>query len=548
MEKRRLDDLLAYIKQLNGIGAALSAEKDLTRLLEQILDGAMSLTNADGGTLYTLTPDQELQFQIVRNRSLKLEMGGSKGEMLGFESIPLYDHDGNPNEKTVVAYAVLNDKSVNIEDAYSVGEFDFSGTRLFDKNLGYRSRSFLVLPLKNHENDIIGALQLINATDPDTGAVIPFDNQSQSFGESIASQAAVAITNRRLIDSLEQLFESFIMTLAKAIDDKSPYTGEHCRRVPIITLMLADAVSETAEGPLADYSISATDRYELHIASLLHDCGKVITPVHVMDKSTKLETIFDRVHLVDTRFEVVKRDLEISRLKALLGTAEGFRTADVDAIEERFASQSRRLEEEREFLRRCNQGGEFMHAEDQEAVRRIGQHRWVGPSGKEKTLLSRDEITNLTVSKGTLTDVERNTINHHIVTTMEMLEGLPFPKHLKNVPEYAGGHHERMDGKGYPKGLTREQMSVPARIMAIADIFEALSSRSRPYKPPKTLSECLSIMGKMAETGHIDVDLYNVFVQKEVYLRYAKEYLEEEQIDEIDAALLQPVSSTVAQA
>ena len=250
MENRQLEHLLAYIGQLNEIGAALSAENDLTRLLEQILDGAMSLTNADGGTLYTLTPEQKLEFQIVRNRSLQLEMGGSKGEMLGFESIPLYDGQGNPNEKTVVAYAVLNDKSVNIEDAYRVVDFDFSGTRLFDEKLGYRSRSFLVLPLKNHENDIIGALQLINATDSETGAVIPFDNLSQSFGESIASQAAVAITNRRLIDSLEKLFESFITTLAKAIDDKSPYTGEHCRRVPIITLMLADAVRETADGGL----------------------------------------------------------------------------------------------------------------------------------------------------------------------------------------------------------------------------------------------------------------------------------------------------------
>ncbi len=539
MQSPQLDHLLEHIRRLNEIGTALSAEKDLTRLLELILNSAMALTSADGGTLYTLTPERELRFQIVRNRSLGLELGGSKGALLGLESIPLFNEDGSPNEKTVVAYSVLNDRPVNIEDAYCTADFDFSGTRVFDERLGYRSKSFLVLPLKNHENDIIGAMQLINAIDPVGGEVTAFDSQSQRFGESIASQAAVAITNRLLIDSLEKLFESFITVLAKAIDHKSPYTGEHCRRVPALTLMLADAINNTDEGPLADFFVSDKARYELHIASLLHDCGKVTTPVHVMDKSTKLETIFDRIQLVDTRVEVLKRDLEIERLRALL---EANGCQDLGVAESGFADRVLQLEEDRRFLRRCNLGGELMPEDDQDRVREIAKRRWVGPSGGEEPLLSAEEVENLTVPKGTLTAAERDTINHHIVTTIEMLEGLPFPKHMKNVPEYAGGHHERVDGKGYPRGLTRDQMSVPARAMAIADIFEALSSRDRPYKPPKALSECLAIMRRMAETGHIDADLYNVFLQQKVYLRYAEEFLEQEQIDEIDPLLLSPLA------
>ena len=286
-------------------------------------------------------------------------------------------------------------------------------------------------------------------------------------------------------------------------------------------MMLAEAVNATEVGPLKDFTMTDKDRYELKIAGLLHDCGKVTTPVHVVDKATKLETIFDRVHLLDTRFEVLKRDAEIAMLKGEL-TREGY----VDKIGE--------YEEDRAFLRRTNVGGEFMRDDDVERVKRIARHRWRDVNGDEVDFLTEDELKNLTIRAGTLTGDERQIINHHINATIKMLEALPWPKHLKNVPEYAGGHHERMDGKGYPKGLKREQMSVQARVMGIADIFEALTARDRPYKKGKTLTESLDILGKFKLNGHVDPDLFDVFIREKVYLKYAELFMNPEQIDEVD--------------
>jgi hypothetical protein len=281
--------------------------------------------------------------------------------------------------------------------------------------------------------------------------------------------------------------------------------------------------------------MSDKDRYELKIAGLLHDCGKVTTPVHVVDKATKLETLYDRIHVIDTRFEVLKRDAEIDMLKekALL-VAHGAPPAEHDAADARYRERLRRIEDDRAFLRACNIGGEAMRDADIERVRAIARIRWSDVAGQDANFLSDDELKNLTIRAGTLTAEERQVINHHIVATIKMLEALPWPKHLRNVPEYAGGHHERMDGKGYPKGLTREQMSVQARVMGIADIFEALTAKDRPYKKGKTLSESLQIMGKFRLNGHVDPDLFDVFVRKKVYRRYAEMFLDKEQIDEVD--------------
>jgi HD-GYP domain-containing protein (c-di-GMP phosphodiesterase class II) len=519
------DDLVQRLEQLHAIGASLSAERDIGRLLEAILTAAKSITRADGGTLYRLTGDGTLRFEIVRTSSLKLYLGGTTGNPIPFYPIHLTGKDGKPNHSMVAAYAALTGKTVNIADAYTADGFDFTGTRNFDKKTGYRSKSFLTVPMANHEHEIIGVLQLINAQDPKTGEIVPFSPADQRLAESLASQAAIALTNRMLINQLEQLFESFIALINTAIDEKSPYTGGHCQRVPALTMMLAEAVSETSEGPLRDLQMTEKDRYELKIAGLLHDCGKVTTPVHVVDKATKLEGIFDRIHLIDTRFEILKRDAEIAMLKS--GTPEA---------RARQRERLRQIEEDRMFLRAANIGSERMRDEDIERVRRIAEYRWTDLSGHEAKFLSDDELKNFSIRSGTLTAEERQIINHHIVATIKMLEALPWPRHLKNVPEYAGGHHERMDGKGYPKGLTREQMSWQARVMGIADIFEALTAKDRPYKKGKTLSESLEILGRMSLNGHIDPELFDVFVRRKIYLRYAEMFLDKEQIDDVDAA------------
>jgi len=523
------DDLVQRLDQLNAIGASLSAERDINRLLEAILTAAKTITRADGGTLYRLTEEKTLRFEIVRTSSLKYYLGGTTGNPVPFYPIQLYK-DGKPNQTMVAAHAALTGKTVNIADAYTAEGFDFAGTRAFDAKTGYRSKSFLTVPMRNHEGEAIGVLQLINAQDPHSGEIVAFSSSDQRLAESLASQAAVALTNRMLINQLETLFESFIGLINGAIDEKSPYTGGHCQRVPVLTMLLAEAVNDTRQGPLADFHMTEKDRYELKIAGLLHDCGKVTTPVHVVDKATKLETIFDRVQLIDTRFEVLKRDEEIESLKARAPMGR------MEAAEEeaRLRERLRRIDDDRKFLHACNIGSERMRDEDIEHVKRIAKYRWRDVSGHEADFLTVDEVKNLTIRAGTLTEDERKVINHHIVATIRMLEALPWPKHLTNVPEYAGGHHERMDGKGYPKGLTREQMSVQARCMGIADIFEALTAKDRPYKKGKTLSESLEILGRMKLNHHIDADLFDIFVRRKVYRRYAEIFLDKEQIDEVD--------------
>ncbi len=528
-----VEDLFRRLDELNEIGAALSKERDIDRLLEKILLAARAITHADGGTLYRVTEDgRALRFEIVRTGSLNIALGGTTGNAIDFPDLPLVNESGQPNNSLVAVYAAAHGQTVNIADAYCEAGFDFSGTRRFDQGTGYRSKSFLTVPMRNHENEIIGVLQLINALDPLTGDVTVFSTADQRLAESLASQAAIALTNRQLISQLEELFEAFISLINLAIDEKSPYTGGHCQRVPVLTMMIAEAVDRTAEGPLADFRMTDKDRYELKIAGLLHDCGKVTTPVHVVDKATKLQTIFDRIHLIDTRWEVLKRDAEIHSLRQQLALREPRDAAAEEAIRASCEAEMASIEAHRSFLRKANIGGEAMSEVDQQRVRDIGsQRQWRNVDGVMADFLTADEIENLSIRAGTLTAGEREIINHHIVATIAMLDKLPWPRHLTKVPEYAGGHHERMDGKGYPKGLTREQMSIQARIMGIADIFEALTARDRPYKNGMKLSQAMDILAKFAAGGHIDRQIFEVFVREEVYLRYAERFLDPGQID-----------------
>ena len=528
------DRLIRQLEDLNAIGIALSAERDHQRLLEMIVISAKQLTNADAGTLYIVTPDNTLHFEIMRTSSLGIAMGGTTGKPIPFSPLPLYLEDGKPNHHMVAAYAVLNDCTVNIEDAYKAEGFDFSGTSQFDAVTGYRSSSFLTVPMKNHEGDIIGVLQLINAKDAATGQITAFSKYSQHLVESLASQAAVALTNHRLIEGLKDLFEAFIRLIAGAIDAKSPYTGDHCRRVPELAMMLADAVNRTKSGPLKDFSMDEEELDELRIAAWIHDCGKVAIPDSLMDKPTKLSKLFDRIALLEQRFELLKKQVECRLLRQQLQAGRQGNEHAEALLAQEYADWVKRLDEDRDFLQQVNIGSECMSIADQERVRAIAQYRLEDAQGKEANFLSDEEVCNLTIKSGTLTPEERQMVNHHIVVTIDMLESLPYPPGLRRIPEYAGGHHERMDGRGYPRGLRREQLSIPARMMGIVDIFEALTSADRPYKKAKTLSETLQILGNMKLNQHIDPDLFDVFIREKVYLQYAQCYLQPEQIDEVD--------------
>jgi HD-GYP domain-containing protein (c-di-GMP phosphodiesterase class II) len=527
-------DIALRLEQLTELSVELSTNHDIALLQERILKAAKSMTHADGGTLYRTSADKKnLSFHISINDSLGMYQGGTSGHSVDIPDIPLYTASGSKNLGAVAAYAANTGVSVNIQDVYQVDVFNFSAMRSFDQQYGYHSQSFLTVPMLDHEEEVIGVLQLINAKDPATGKTRAFTDTDQRFIEALASQAAIAITNSQLIARLENLFESFIKLINIGIDEKSPHTGRHCEHVPELTMMLADAVHRTEQGTFADFRMTEGDRKQLWIAGLLHDCGKITTPVHVVEKATKLETIFDRIHLVDTRFEVLKRDAEIRALKEKL--SYGGDTHHHDAINRRLSAELAAIDSDRGFLRQANIGGESMSADDQKRVIDIARrYRWIGPDGEEQDLLNDEEVGNLSIRAGTLNAQERDIINNHISVTIRMLESLPWPKHLQNVPEYAGGHHERMDGQGYPRGLRADQMSVQARMMAVADIFEALTARDRPYKKGKSLSESLKILGGFKLRNHIDPDLFDVFIREKVYLEYARRFMDPSQIDHVD--------------
>jgi len=525
------------VKRLQEIGLALSTEDDINVIFELIMSEAKNITNADGRTLYMISDDgKTMKFEIMQTDSMNFAQGGTTGVEITIPPMQLFDEEGNPNHSSNVAYSANTGKTANIKDVYTAKGFDFTGPKNFDKNTGYKTKSVMSVPLKNHENDIVGVMQLINATDKKSGKIVAFSDDMQHQVESLASQGAVALTNKRLVAELKGLFESFIQLIATAIDKKSPYTGGHCERVPEITMLLADAVEKTTEGKYADFKMTEDERYELYLAGWLHDCGKVATPPHVVDKGMKLETITDRIETVDVRFEVLKRDAEIDMLKKQIdlmkhGTANG----EIEESEISFRGIIEKLSDEQEFIQKTNRGGEFMEEADQKRVADIGNYKWVS-QGKEINFLDEKEVRNLQIPKGTLLPEERDIINEHIVITIDMLNKLPYPKNLRKIPEFAGGHHEKLDGTGYPKGLKDEEMSVQAKMMAIADIYEALTAADRPYKDGKKLSQAMRIMGFMKKDYEIDEELFAIFVKSGAYKQYAEKYLGENQLDEIDEA------------
>ncbi|MGB4810964.1 MAG: HD domain-containing phosphohydrolase [Methylophilaceae bacterium] len=529
------DYLLQRLERLNAIGVALSAERDNKRLLEMILYGAIEITNADSGTLYTLTEDKRnLKFEILSNATLQVKLGGTTGQEIPLLPIPLYLADGSANLSTVAAYATLQNKTVNIANAYEEKDFDFSGTRKYDDLVGYHSQSFLTIPMKNHEDEIIGVLQLINAIDINTGKITIFSDANQRLVESLASQAAVAMTNHSLIEGLKKLLESFVKLIANAIDEKSPHTGGHCRRVPELTLMLAQAAIDTNIGSLKDFTLSDKEFYALTIAGWLHDCGKITTPESVMDKATKLSTMYDRIELIAQRFALLKKQAECNSQQKQLASLQQGIAVDFVKMQADLTEFYQQCDADLIFLRQINFGAESMAVEAKQRIEKIAALPFADELGQPMPFLTENEVYNLHIERGTLNQEERAIINNHIIVSIEMLESLPYPKDFQRVPEYAGGHHERMDGRGYPRGLTGEQMSVPARVMAIADIFEALTSADRPYKKPKTLTESLNILGKMKLDNHIDPDLFDLFVREKIYLKYAYAFLEPEQIDDVN--------------
>lgn len=507
---------------------ALSGEPNTGRLVERILSEAQAITNADGGTLYLYRDDDQrprLEFVLVRNDTLRYNLGGSSGAEIHLDPIPLYLEDGSENHHHVAAHAALTGRTINIADAYQSEEFDFSGTKAFDQAQGYRSASFLTIPLLNHLDEVIGVLQLVNSLNPHTRQVTRFSPYVEPLARALASYAAIALNNLVLVQELKELLDAFVKVIAKAIDAKSPHTSRHCQRVPLLTEMLVQAACDDRI-KYPEFHFDDDDWYELRVAAWLHDCGKLATPDSVLEKATKLHGLNDRIESVAARFAALRQQRELDTLRAIAAAPESR-----DELESALQRELAQLSDDLAFLRRVNQGGEFMDPDDKERVKALAAMHWPDAEGRFQPLLSADEVSNLCIERGTLSPQERAVINNHMQVTIDMLESLPFPRKLRRVPEYAGGHHERMDGTGFPRGLTREQMSLPARMMAIADVFEALTAHDRPYKKPMKISESLKILQRMRDNREIDPDLYDLFLRMGVWEQYARQVLDPAQLD-----------------
>ncbi len=518
----------------------LAATSDTEEIIERILHEAKTLTHSEGGTLYLMNTDGDgkstLNFEIINNDKLDIHMGGKTGTLIPFPGIPLVEEDGKLNEHNVAAYSANAKKIVNIPDVYLSKDFDFSGARKFDEQTHYRTKSVLTLPLLNHQQDVIGVLQLINSRHPDTDHVIPFSERYTPLLKGLALYAAIALNNQILVQDLKNLLDAFIRAIAKAIDAKSPHTSGHCQRVPLIMELMAEAGCEDTE-LFSDFNLNEDQWYELRVSAWMHDCGKLATPDTVLNKATKLDKMQDGLTTIEARFATLKQCKKVEYLAALIAQPESQK-----ALLEHYEQCIVAIDDDLNFIRTSNKGGEFMKEESKERVKEIALLKWTDANGDLQNMLNEDEIYNLCIERGTLTMEERQIINNHMTVTIDMLEELPFPKNLKKVPEYAGGHHEKMNGSGFPRGLTREQMSIPARMMAIADIFEALTAKDRPYKDPMKISLSLNIMKRMVEDEHIDPDLYELFVKGRVWEKYAVKVLSPDQLDitDIEPYLLNP--------
>jgi HD-GYP domain-containing protein (c-di-GMP phosphodiesterase class II)/ribonuclease BN (tRNA processing enzyme) len=501
-------------EEIMKINLALTSQHNKEKLFEDILTLTRKLTNADAGTLYIKSKDQkDLEFKVVQNDTLNIKINDIKNNS-AWPNLPIYLKDKTINNQMVAVVCSNEKRIINIDDVYKSQIYKFEGTKKFDERNKYYSKSMLVIPLINHEEDVIGVLQLINKKR--NGETINFDKLDEKVIVSLASQSAMALTNMQLISSLEEFINAFVSTIAKAIDAKSPYTSDHIAKVERIALLIAKAINDD-KTIYKDVTYTENDYKQIALAAWIHDIGKISMPEHVLDKATKLEKIYDRVNLIEQRFELIKKDKEIEYLKNQIS-------------KEKFEEDIKELNDYTEFVKRVNLGGEFMSDEDISKLDKISKLSYKKDK-MEFPLISPDEYYNLSIKKGTLTKEEINIIRNHAQLSLDMISELPFPKKYKDVLNIACNHHEKLNGTGYPRGLSEKDISLEDRIMILSDIFEALTASQRPYKDAMKLSVAKNILEKMMNNGEIDKDLIQFFFNHNIFEEYSKEALKPEQLD-----------------
>lgn len=578
LELNQLAVSMTQMKEALGsfldIAASLSAETNFDALLKRVMDATVSISNAQGGLIYLVDVDTG----CLEPQGVVLDGQIHASQALNLKGLAMHDETLPDWLRSPACGGASSAKTIDYAQSQSFhGVFDAMGSSRIE---------VIAAGLRNRQRETVGVLVLFQR-DTDNNRESILSEERVAFVDAISGSAALCIESQRLLARQKQLLDAFIQLIAGAIDAKSPYTGGHCQRVPELTLMLARAAAQSDAPEFCNYQPNDDDWEALYIASWLHDCGKITTPEYVVDKATKLETLYNRIHEVRMRFEVIKRDVWIRYWQ---NRATGSNESELTEIRDKELAL---LDEEFAFIANTNLGNEAMGAADIERLEQIAGRRWVrtlddrlGVSWEEAQRLkrrpasalpveellladrqehliehpeqeliahdnpwgfkldvpqykfNRGELHNLGIASGTLTTEERYIINHHMVQTVLMLNRLPFPKHLQTVAEYAGGHHEKMDGTGYPKRLTREQMSLPARMMAVADIFEALTAVDRPYKKGKTLSEALNIMVNMCSRSHIDPDIFALFIRSGIHKEYGTRFMAIDQIDAVDEQAL----------
>jgi len=512
----KTDSIDEKIKKLNFVGTSLSSTNDLSSLLEMIVSEAKNLTKADGGTLY-IKNKNTLEFKVIQTDSLNIRMGGKSGK-IEWKPLNLYLENGKANKQMVAALCALENRVINIPDVYKAKNFIFTGTKTFDENTGYHSQSMLVIPLRDHENSVIGVLQLINKKDKFADALKAFDKDDEEITLSLASQAAVSISKVLLLNDLEKLLESFLKSIVYAFRKKSSYTAGHIHKMVDLSKMMAQAINDDTE-IFKNKNFSADNLKEINFAALMHDVGKLSTPDYILDKSTKLDGLFDRIEIVKIRAWAIKKELEIDFLKK-------------NILEETYIENNKKLDEDLALLVQSNFGTEFVLNEVIQRIKLIAEVPYIC-DGKELYLITHEEAEFLMIRKGTLSETEREIINNHAQISIDILKKLHFPNKYKNIPEISGNHHEKINGKGYPQGLKGDAISFEARILAITDIFEALTADDRPYKKPNNLSTAMRILHSMASNNELDKNIVRFFYESGLYLTYAKKYLNKDNIDEV---------------
>lgn len=467
-------------EKILNIGISLSTEKDRNRMLIAILEKGMEVTNCDAGTLY-LYENGELNFKLMKTLSKGINRGMNE---------PIDDMPPVPmEEKNVCSYSAIHREVVNISDVYNSSRFDFSGPRKYDSLTGYRTKSQLVVPLENNENELIGVLQLINAMD-EAGNVIAFDPQYEIIIRSLGSMAAIELTNLSYVEALKMQIYSFVEALTTALEERTPYNALHTKNVEKYVCILADYITELNRQGKCEEKFEARQIEQLRLAALLHDIGKMVVPLSIMNKATRLDKEIEKI---DERFKLIKALYEIDMLRGSITSEE-------------YGEIAAELDEELEFIHKID----IIDCVDDEAyehICRLAVKKHVDKDGNVLPYLTEREVSCLSIRSGTLTMQERKEMENHVVMTSKILEKVQFYKGFSMVPKWVGAHHEYLDGSGYPKQLKGDELDLETRLLTVVDIYDALTASDRPYKDPISKEGAIDILKNMAKRGKVDLRL-----------------------------------------